>query len=98
MQNRGKMKMKTVKWKRSNTQTTTRTKGGNGQQGSASGNGQRERGAKKKTQSLLFKLRTVRAASERGKLRVGVKPKGRGHSQNKGPRNPSVFFLVNFVM
>lgn len=90
--------MKTVKWKRSNTQTTTRTKGGNGQQGSASGNGQRERGAKKKTQSLLFKLRTVRAASERGKLRVGVKPKGRGHSQNKGPRNPSVFFLVNFVM
>ncbi len=30
MQNRGKMKMKTVKWKRTNTQTRRRTKGGNG--------------------------------------------------------------------
>jgi hypothetical protein len=90
------MKMKTVKWKQTNTQTTRRTKGGNGQQGSASGNGQRER--RKKKQSLLFKLRTLRAASERGKLRVGVKPKGGGHSQNKGPRSPSVFFLVNFVI
>jgi hypothetical protein len=56
------------------------------------------KGKKKKKQSLLFKLRNLRAACERGKLRVGVKPKGGGHSQNKGPTSPSVFFLVNFVM
>jgi hypothetical protein len=56
------------------------------------------KGKGKKKQSLLFKLRNLRAASERGKLRVGVKPKGGGHSQNKGPTSPSVFFLVNFVM
>jgi hypothetical protein len=49
----------------------------------------------KKKQSLLFKLRTLRAASERGKLPVGVKSKGGGHSQNKWPRSPSVFFWSN---